>query len=151
MEAWLQRHQTHGCEVPRDISANPNTRLANVLANHMHDAAAIDMFVVISMSFRLLYAIIIIGLNRRKIIHVSTTEHPTQEWLSNEVSQAFAKNPKPKYLIRDRDCCYGRKFSQRVKELGIREHVIAKQSPWQNVYVERVIGSIRREGICDEY
>jgi putative transposase len=111
----------------------------------MHDAAAIDMFVVISMSFRLLYAIIIIGLNRRKIIHVSTTEHPTQEWLSNEVSQAFAKNPKPKYLIRDRDCCYGRKFSQRVKELGIREHVIAKQSPWQNVYVERVIGSIRRE------
>jgi hypothetical protein len=73
------------------------------LRNHMHDAAAIDMFVVISMSFRLLYAMIIIGLNRRKILHFSTTEHPTQEWLSNEVSQAFVKNPKPKYLIRDRD------------------------------------------------
>jgi len=115
------------------------------LRNHMHDAAAIDMFVVISMSFRLLYAMIIIGLNRRKILHISTTEHPTQEWLSNEVSQAFARNPKPKYLIRDRDCCYGRKFSQRLRELGIREHVISKQSPWQNIYVERVIGSIRRE------
>jgi len=115
------------------------------LRNHMHDAAAIDMFVVISMSFRLLYAMIIIRLDRRKILHVSTTEHPTQEWLSEEISQAFAKNQKPKYLIRDRDCCYGRKFSQRVKELGIREHVIAKQSPWQNMYVERAIWTIRRE------
>ena len=115
------------------------------LRNHMCDAAAIDMFVVISLSFRLLYAMIIIGLERRKILHVSTTEHPTQDWLSSEVSEAFAKNPKPKYLIRDRDCCYGRKFSQRIKELGIREHVIAKQSPWQNMYVERAIGSIRRE------
>jgi transposase InsO family protein len=115
------------------------------LRNHMHDAAAIDMFVVISMSFRLLYAMIIIGLNRRKIVHFSTTDHPTQEWLSNEISQAFSKNPKPKYLIRDRDCCYGRKFSERLKQLGIREHVIAKQSPWQNMYVERAIWTIRRE------
>jgi putative transposase len=111
------------------------------LRNHMHDAAAIDMFVVISMSFRLLYAMIIIGLNRRKILHFSTTDHPTQEWLSNEISQAFSS----KYLIRDQDCCYGRKFSERLKQLGIREHVIAKQSPWQNMYVERAIWTIRRE------
>jgi len=115
------------------------------LRNHMHDAAAIDMFVVISMSFRLLYAMIIISLERRKILHVSTTEHPTQEWLAGEVSLAFANNPKPKYLIRDRDACYGRKFSQRTKELGIREHIVAKQSPWQNMYVERAIWTIRRE------
>jgi transposase InsO family protein len=115
------------------------------LRNHMHDAAAIDMFVVVSLSFRLLYAMIIISLDRRKILHISATEHPTQEWLSSEVSQTFAEYPKPKYLIRDRDCCYGRRFSQRLKELGIREHVIAKQSPWQNVYVERAIGTIRQE------
>jgi putative transposase len=84
-------------------------------------------------------------LTAEKILHFSTTDHPTQEWLSNEISQAFAKNPKPKYLIRDRDCCYGRKFSERLKQLGIREHVIAKQSPWQNMYVERAIWTIRRE------
>lgn len=115
------------------------------LRNHMHDAAAIDMFVVISLSFRLLYAVLIVRLDRRMILHVGATEHPTQDWLSNEVSQAFSKYPKPRYLIRDRDCCYGRKFSARLKELGIREHVIAKQSPWQNIYVERSIGTIRQE------
>ena len=68
----------------------------------MHDAAAIDMFVVLSLSFRLLFAMVIIGLDRRKILHVSATEHPTQDWLLNEVSQAFAESQKPKYLIRDR-------------------------------------------------
>jgi transposase InsO family protein len=115
------------------------------LRNHMHDAAAIDMFVVISLSFRLLYAMTVIRLDRRMILHVGATEHPTQEWLADEVSQAFAENPKPKYLIRDRDSCYGRKFSQRLRKLGIRERVIAKQSPWQNVYVERAIWTIRRE------
>jgi transposase InsO family protein len=123
----------------------PSPGWRTFLRNHMHDAAAMDMFVVISLSFRLLYAMVILSLDRRKILHVSATEHPTQEWLSNEVSQTFARNPKPKYLIRDRDSCYGRKFSQQLKELGIREHVIDKQSPWQNIYVERVIGTIRRE------
>jgi transposase InsO family protein len=115
------------------------------LRNHMHDAAAIDMFVVISLSFRLLFAMVIIGLERRKILHVSATEHPTQDWLLNEVSQAFMEGPKPKYLIRDRDSCYGRRFSQKLMEMGIRERVIAKQSPWQNIYVERAIGTIRQE------
>jgi len=115
------------------------------LRNHMHEAAAIDMFVVITMSFRLLYAMVIIRHDRRTIVHVDATEHPTQDWLANGISQAFTENSKPKYLIRDRDRCYGRRFSERLKELGIYEHVITKQSPWENMYVERVIGSIRRE------
>lgn len=125
--------------------ARPTPGWRIFLQNHMRDATAIDMFVVISMSFRLLYAMIIIGLDRRKILHVGVTEHPTQNWLASEISEAFAKNPRPNYLIRDRDRCYGRKFSERVKELGIREHITAKQSPWQNVYVERAIWTIRRE------
>jgi transposase InsO family protein len=111
----------------------------------MHDTAAIDMFVVVTMSFRLLYAMIIVSLDRRKILHFSTTEHPTQQWLADEVLRAFAKNPRPSYLIRDRDRCYGRKFSESVRQLGIRERVTAPQSPSQNVYVERTIWSIRRE------
>jgi Integrase core domain len=115
------------------------------LRAHMHDTAAIDMFVVVTMSFRLLYAMIIVSLDRRKILHFGTTEHPTQEWLAGEVLRAFAKNPRPSYLIRDRDRCYGRKFSEQVRQLGIRERVTAPQSPSQNTYVERTIWSIRRE------
>jgi putative transposase len=103
------------------------------------------MFVVVTMSFRLLYAMIIVSLDRRKILHFGTTEHPTQEWLAGEVLRAFAKNPRPSYLIRDRDRCYGRKFSEQVRQLGIRERVTAPQSPSQNTYVERTIWSIRRE------
>ena len=97
------------------------------------------------MSFRLLYAMIIISLDRRKILHFGVTEHPTQEWLAGEVLRAFAKNPRPAYLIRDRDRCYGRKFSEQVRQLGIRERITAPQSPSQNTYVERTIWSIRRE------
>jgi transposase InsO family protein len=127
------------------VPPRPPPGWRSFLQNHMHDAAAMDMFVVISMSFRLLFAVIVLSLDRRKILHVSATEHPTQNWLASEVSEAFAHNPRPNYLIRDRDRCYGRKFSERVRELGIREHVTAKQSPWQNVYVERAIWTVRRE------
>jgi len=115
------------------------------LQNHMRDAAAMDMFVVVTVSFRLLYALVIMSHGRRKILYVDTTEHPTQEWLLKGALQAFAKNPRLKYLIRDRDCCYGRKFSQQLKARGIHEHVIPRQSPWANAFVERLIGSIRRE------
>jgi transposase InsO family protein len=115
------------------------------LNNHMHDAAAMDMFVVVTMSFRLLYAAVILSLDRRKILRINATEHPTQNWLANEVTEAFANNPRPNYLVRDRDRSYGRVFRGRVRELGIKEHVTAKQSPWQNTYVERVIWTIRRE------
>jgi transposase InsO family protein len=127
------------------LPARPPPGWRTFLQNHMHDAAAMDMFVVVSISFRLLYALLVISLDRRKILHVSATEHPTQNWLASEVTEAFVKNPRPTYLIRDRDRCYGRKFSERVNELGIREHVTAKQSPWQNVYAERAIWTIRRE------
>jgi len=115
------------------------------LRNHMRDAAAIDMFVVVTLSFRLLYAVVIVTHYRREILHTDVTEHPTQEWLAKTILQAFEKNPKPKYLVRDRDCCYGRKFSQQLRALGIREQVIPRHSPWANPFVERLIGSIRRE------
>jgi hypothetical protein len=125
--------------------SRPTPGWRTFLKNHMHDAAAIDMFVVISMSFKIIFAFIVLGLDRRKILHVGATEHPTQNWLASEITEAFTKNPRPNYLIRDRDRCYGRKFSERVNELGVREHVTAKQSPWQNIYAERVIWTIRRE------
>src|SRR5713226_3157441 len=107
--------------------------------------AAIDMFVVASVSFRLLYVMIILAHSRRRIIHTAVTEHPTAAWLSRQVTEAFPWNTAPRYLLRDRDGSYGAYFCSRVQAMGIAEVITAPRSPWQNAYVERVIGSIRRE------
>jgi hypothetical protein len=103
------------------------------------------MFVVASVSFRLLYVVIILGHDRRKIIRAAVTEHPTAAWLSLQVTEAFPWDTAPRYLLRDRDASYGSEFCNRVQAMGIKEVVTAPRSPWQNAYVERVIGSIRRE------
>jgi transposase InsO family protein len=106
---------------------------------------AIDMFVVVTATFRLLYALIALGHDRRKVIHFEITEHPTQDWLARQMTEAFPWDSAPRYLLRDRDASYGPTFRHRVNAMGIKEVVIAPRSPWQNPYVERIIGSIRRE------
>src|SRR3569833_2898679 len=88
---------------------------------------------------------VVIELNRRSIIHIDVAERPSQFWLATGVESAFQRRPKLRYIIRDRDALYGRRFAQRLRAFGIKERVIAKQSPWQNIYVERLIHSIRRE------
>jgi transposase InsO family protein len=103
------------------------------------------MFVVATASFRLLYALIVLGHDRRKIIHFEVTQNPTQVWLSRQMTEAFPWDTAPRYLLRDRDASYGPAFRDRVRVVGIKEVVTAPRSPWQNPYVERLIGSIRRE------
>jgi putative transposase len=103
------------------------------------------MFVVASVSFRLLYVMIILAHDRRKIVRFDVTEHPTAAWLSRQVTEAFPWDTAPRYLLRDRDASYGSDFCKRVEAMGITEVVTAPRSPWQNPYAERVIGSIRRE------
>jgi transposase InsO family protein len=103
------------------------------------------MFVVASASFRLLYVMIILAHDRRKIVRTAVTEHPTAAWLSRQVTEAFPWETAPRYLLRDRDSSYGADFCSRVEAMGITQVVTAPRSPWQNAYVERVIGSIRRE------
>ncbi len=103
------------------------------------------MFVVASASFRLLYVLIILAHDRRRIIHTAITEHPTAIWLSRQVTEAFPWDTAPRYLLRDRDGSYEAQFFNRVEAMGITEVITAPRSPWQNAYVERVIGSIRRE------
>jgi len=115
------------------------------LSTHAQGIAAIDMFVVASVSFRLFYVVIILGHDRRKIIRAVVTEHPTAAWLSRQVTEAFPWDTSPRYLLRDRDASYGWEFCDRVKAMGIKEVVTAAQSPWQNRYAERLIDSIRRE------
>jgi hypothetical protein len=123
----------------------PSPTWRSFLCNQAQGIAAIDMFIVASVSFRLLYVMIILGHDRRKIIRAAVTEHPTAAWLSRQLTEAFPWDTAPRYLVRGRDGSYGGEFRNRVKTMGITEVVTAPRSPWQNPYVERVIGSIRRE------
>ena len=117
------------------------------IKKHMTNTVSIDFFTVPTVTFRVLFAIIILKNNRRKVVHFNTTEHPTAQWTAQQIVESFPWDTIPKYLIRDRDSIYGNYFRQRVTNMGIREVVTAPRSPWQNPYVERLIGSIRRECI----
>lgn len=123
----------------------PSPTWRSFLHNHLTDIAAIDMFVVATATFRLLYALIVLGLDRRRVIHFGVTKNPTQVWLSGQMTEAFPWDTAPRYLLRDRDASYGPAFRNRVLAMGIKQVVTAPRSPWQNPYVERLIGSIRRE------
>jgi transposase InsO family protein len=107
--------------------------------------AAVDMFVVATATFQLLYALIVLGHDRRRVIHFEVTPNPTQIWLARQMTEAFPWDTAPRYLLRDRDASYGQVFRARVRAMRIKEVVTAARSPWQNAYVERIIGSIRRE------
>ncbi len=123
----------------------PSPTWRTFLRNHAEGIAAIGMFVMASASFRLLYMMIILAHNRRNIVRTAVTEHPTAAWLSRQLTEAFPWDTAPLYLLRDRDGSYGSYFCNRVEAMGLTEVVTAPGSPWQNAYVERVIGSIRRE------
>jgi transposase InsO family protein len=123
----------------------PSQGWKTFLRNHADGIAAIDLFVVPTVSFRLLYGLLIVGLDRRQILWLGVTAHPTAEWIANQLTEACGWEQIPRDLIRDRDRCYGNIFIRRVRSLGIRDHPTSPRSPWQNGYAERLIGSIRRE------
>jgi transposase InsO family protein len=103
------------------------------------------MFVVATATFRLVYALIVLSLDRRRVVHFEVTPNPTQNWLSRQMTEAFPWDTVPRYLLRDRDKSYGPAFRHRLRAMGITEVITAPRSPWQNPYAERLIGSIRRE------
>ena len=123
----------------------PSQGWKTFLRNHADGIAAMDLFVVPTVSFRLLYGLLIMGHGRRQILWLGVTAHPTAEWIANQLTQAYGWEQAPRYLIRDRDSCYGSVFTRRLRSLGIRDHPTSARSPWQNGYAERLIGSIRRE------
>jgi len=123
----------------------PSPTWRSFLRNEAIGIAAIDMFVVPSATFRLLFVMLILTHDRRKIVRFDVTQNPTAGWLSRQVTEAFPWDTAPRFLLRDRDASYGSIFRNRVEAMGITEVVTAPRSPWQNAYVERVIGSIRRE------
>ena len=129
---------------PRDCKP-PSPTWKAFLSNHVPDIVACDFFIVPTVNFRVLFVFIMLAHDRRRIVHFHVTEHPTTQWTAQQIVEAFPWDETPRYLLRDRDRIYGESFQQRVKNMGIEEVKIAPRSPWQNPYVERVIGSIRRE------
>jgi transposase InsO family protein len=115
------------------------------LRNHMPHIAAMDLFVVPTISFNLLYVLVIVRLARRELVWINVTSHPTAEWIAQQITEAFPWHEAPRYLIRDRDKIYGAAVTRRLRAMGIRDKPIAPGSPWQNGFVERLIGTIRRE------
>ena len=123
----------------------PSQSWRTFLANHADCLASIDFFVVPTATFHLLFGFIVLHHERRQIVHFAVTANPTMAWVAQQIREAFPWGTAPRYLIRDRDGAYGQSFRSTVTAMGVEEVVTAPRSPWQNPYVERLIGSVRRE------
>jgi len=115
------------------------------LRNHASGIASVDLFVVHTISFKLLYGLVILRHARRRLVRIAVTSNPTAEWVAGQVTEAFPWDEAPRHLIRDRDGAFGPAYTRRIRAMAIRDHPVAARSPWQNGHVERLIGSIRRE------
>ena len=123
----------------------PGQSWRTFLRNHADGIASLDLFVVPTLGFKLLFGLVVLSHKRRQLIHIAVTANPTADWLARQITEAFPWETAPSYLIRDRDSSYGAVFKRRVRTIGIRDRPTAPQSPWQNGCCERLIGSIRRE------
>src|SRR5467141_3504266 len=123
----------------------PSQGWQTFLRNHADGIASMDLFVVPTLSFRLLHGLLILQHDRRQILWLGVTAHPTAEWISRQLTEASGWKVAPRYIIRDRDAVYGDVFIRRLRAMGIRDRPTAPRSPWQNGYCERAIGSIRRD------
>jgi hypothetical protein len=106
--------------------------LKSFLRNHAAGVASIDLLVVPTAFFKLLYGLVILSHDRRQLVGFGVTAHPTAEWIAGQVTEAFPWDTAPRYLIRDRDAAYGHAFTKRVRAMGIRDRPVAPRSPWQN-------------------
>ena len=125
----------------------PSQGWRTFLENHAKDIIATDFFAVPTATFRVLFVLVVLSHDRREILHSNVTELPTAEWTVRQVIEAIGLDKMPKYLIRDRDRKFSEFFSRKVESTGLQEVLTAPASPWQNAYAERVIGTIRREGL----
>src|SRR6266851_1654420 len=123
----------------------PSQSWKTFLRNHAQAIAAIDLCVVPTLTFERLFAFLVLGHGRRQLLWYAVTRHPTAEWLAQQILEAFPWNAAPTYLVRDNDRAYGQAFTRRLRTMGIRDRPISPRSPWQNAYVERLIGTLRRE------
>jgi transposase InsO family protein len=123
----------------------PSQTWRTFLENHVKQLMSVDFFVVPTIDFKILFVFLVLAHERRRVIHFNVTQHPTAEWTATQIAQAFPWDTAPRYLLRDRDCVYGDAFRRQTANMLITEVLTAPRSPWQSPYVERLIGSIRRE------
>ena len=123
----------------------PSQAWKTFIKNHMTDMVAVDFLVVPTMRFKMLFVFVVLSHDRRRVVHFNVTANPTAQWAAQQVIEAFPWDTAPKFLLRDRDRIFGDLFQQRVCSMGIKDVLTAHRSPWQNAYVERLNGSIRRE------
>lgn len=129
--------------IPRTARSGPGW--CTFIDNHRHNIAAIDMACVRTATFRCLYAFVVMEIGSRRLLHIEVTDHPTALWLAREIAIALPPGHRPAFSIRDNDKAYGAAFRKELADMGIIDRPIRPHSPWQNGYVERLIGSIRRE------
>src|SRR6476660_1982783 len=123
----------------------PSQGWKTFLRNHADGIASMDLFVVPTISFRLLYGFLVLQHSRRKLLWLDVTARPSAHWIARQLTEAYGWQQTPRYIVRDRDCVYGKVVIQRLRAMGIRDRPIAPRSPWQNGYSERLIGLIRRD------
>ena len=123
----------------------PSQTWRTFLDNHVKNLVSVDFFTVPTIRFQVLYVFLVLGHDRRRVVHFNVTAHPTAEWTAQQLREAFPFDQVPCYLLRDRDKIFGDTFREQVKDMEIEEVLSATRSPWQRAYMERMIGSIRRE------
>jgi putative transposase len=129
--------------MPKRPAKPPSQSRRAFLENHLGSLASIDFLTVPTATFRVLFVFLVH--DQRRVVHFNVTEHPSALWTAQQIVEAFPEDTAPRYMIRDRDGIYGETFRRRVESMGIKEVLTAPQSPWQNPYAERLVGSIRRE------
>src|SRR5437764_1530299 len=123
----------------------PSQTWRTFLENHMKTMVSVDFFTVPTIRFEILYVFLVLAHERRRIVHFALTAHPTAEWTAQQLREASPWDSAPRYLLRDRDRIFGQDFVDQVEAMGIKQVLSAPRSPWQRAYIERVIGTIRRE------
>ena len=123
----------------------PSQTWRTFLNNHVKQLVSTDFFVVPTVTFRVLYVFIVLAHDRRRLVHFNVTAHLTSEWTTQQIVEACPWGNAPRYLLHDRDSIYEGSFRERVRRMAIHEVLTAPRSPWQSPYVERLIGSLRRE------
>ena len=135
------RYRIGSSDPPLDSKGDGIKRIATIVKS----TVSIDLFTVSTLRFQVVYVFLVLAHDRRRIVHFNVTAHPTAEWTAQQLREAFPFEQVPKYLLRDRDRIFGVDFTKQVEDLSIEEVLSAPRSPWQRAYIERVIGSIRRE------
>jgi transposase InsO family protein len=126
-------------------SRPPSQRWKTFLKNHANEIVSVDFFTVPTITCQVVYVFLVVHNASRRIVHFNVTAHPTMEWTARQLVEAFPWDSAPAYLLRDNDAIYGQVFRKQLEALGIRDVPTAPRSPWQNPYVEPLVGTMRRE------